>query len=42
MRGEAENSLNAVLWVVGQKRVTRDAIDEAARAVIARLNVLPH
>jgi hypothetical protein len=42
LHSEAANSLNAVCALLDKGRPTRDAIDEAARAVIAWLNALPH
>jgi hypothetical protein len=42
LRGDAANSLNAVCGLLDKGRLTRDAIDDAGRAVIAWLNALPH
>jgi hypothetical protein len=42
LRNEAANSLNAVCGLLDKDLLTRDAIEEAARAVIAWLNALPH
>ena len=43
LRNEAPNSLNAVCGLLWTKDLlTRNAIEEAARPVIAWLNALPH